>query len=556
MRIRTTLLGVLLLVAVVLSGTIFAGFTMHKEGVVDQEREDVQRTASVVANRIDARLTTTVEAVELWEANIAAGDGDPAGRFNALTTFLNRTAFDRAGIYSKDGDLASISGSGLTPEDFRTLVGHNYAGEPFVDQALAGHVYISQPTRSLTDQYVVRIAAPIQNQGDAIAGVFSGTFEIGNGSLLGDVPTVGHDADRIQITANETTLLAAPSFEGDALTANATVERTGWTVGVERPRSTIADRLTLATTLQFGGVVVALLAVGFVGLWVSQTTLTRIRDLLDASAALESGTYRTDLDLGDIDEWRQLSERFNSLARTLEQRDSQLRVLNRVLRHNLRNDMNVITARAERVLADDDTPASVQADIEQIHETATRLINTSEHARTLYDDLLATPKQAIEPVDVTAVVEQRTAMLAAEYSESTIETNLPEHAWALDSTTLPIVVEEIVRNAIVHNDLPEAERTVTVSVEPEQDPTDYVDTERETRIVVADNGPGMPMVEEALLTDQLEETSVEHGSGLGVWLANWLIDQIGGVVSVSTGIDRGTTVTIHLPAPGTPPTDE
>ncbi|WP_158855370.1 sensor histidine kinase [Halorhabdus sp. CUG00001] len=556
MRLRTTLLGVLLLVAVVLSGTIYAGFTMHKNGVVDQEREDVKRTAAVVANRIDARLTTTVEAVDLWGASIAVTSDGPVGQFSALNTFTNRTAFDRAGLYTADGVLTLVAGSGLTPEDFETLVGHNYTDEPFVQEALAGDVYVGQPTQSVTGQHVFRIAAPIRTQRGSVAGVFSGTFEIGDGSLLGDIASVGHDDDRIRITANGTTLLADSSADGKTLEATATVGQTGWTVAVERPRSTIAGRLTLATAMQFGGVFIALLAVSIVGVWISRTTLTRIRDLLEAAADLESGAYRTALDLGNIEEWRQLSERFNSLAETLEQRDSQLRVLNRVLRHNLRNDMNVITARAERALADDDTPASVKQDVEQIHETATRLINTSEHARTLYDDLLATPTQTIEPVDVTTIVEQRTERLAAEYPESTIETTLPECAWALDSTAVPIVVEEIVRNAIVHNDLPEAERTVTVTVEPEHDSTECIETEHETRIVVADNGPGLPMVEEALLTNQFEETPIEHGSGLGVWLANWLIDQLGGAVSVSTGIDRGTTVTIHLPAPATPPTDE
>ncbi|WP_135663549.1 sensor histidine kinase [Halorhabdus rudnickae] len=548
MRLRTMLVGVMLVVAVVLSGTIYIGFTMHKQSIVDQEHTEVKRTAAVVAGRIGARLETTIDTVDLWTTTFGVTADGPS-RTDTLDTFVDRTAFNSAATYAGNGTLLAISGPNFDDDAISTYVGTNYSGQPFVERALDGEIYISQPDRTLTGQYIVQIAAPIRDDDDRIVGVFDARFHIENRSLFANLTAAGHPEDHLTITSNGQRLFDESGVSSDAITETATVSQTGWEVTVNRPRSAIALELARASALQVGGVVIGLLSVAIMGLWISRTTISRIEKLMEALADLIAGEYRTELELGHSDEWRHISDRFTSLSSTLKQRDSQLQVLNRVLRHNLRNDMNVITARAERLLAEEEISPEAEEDVEQIHETATRLITTSEHARTLYDDLLTSPQKAMEPIDVVAVVEERVSILAPQHPEGTIKTVLPTAAWALDSAVLPIVVEEVIRNAVVHNDLPKDERQVTVIVEANAEPIDEIDTGYETRITVTDNGPGIPMVEEALLTDQHEETPVEHGSGLGVWLVNWLVDQIGGTVSVATGVDRGTTVTIHLPAP-------
>ncbi|WEL17501.1 MULTISPECIES: sensor histidine kinase [unclassified Halorhabdus] len=547
MRLRTTLISVLVLIALVLSGTIYVGFTLHKNDVRVQEQQAVEQTATVVADRIDTWFEATTETVKLWTANLNVSTGAPSQQ-PALETFLNRTAFDSAGVYTADGSLVSLAGSNLSSAERAALVNVNYSEKPFMQPPLSGRTYVGDVDRTLSGAYVVRVAAPIRDDDGTVRGVFSGNFEIGPTSLFGNITGISQRNEFVSIAAGDQLLYRGSRSMNGTISATATASRTGWIVTAHRPESIIADQLQVATAMQFGGVLVALLSIAVVGVWVSRTTFDRIQELHDALHALESGQYRTDLDLGSITEWQQISDRFNTVSGMLEQRDSQLRVLNRVLRHNLRNDMNVVTSHAERILAEEEVSDAVEADIEKIHSTAHRLINTSDHARTLYDDLLAKPKQAVGPVDVNSIVEERTADLAMQFPEATIETDLPSDAWALDSATLPIVVEEIARNALIHNDLSPSDRRVSISVRHPQLARDAVDASREIRIDVEDNGPGIPMVEEALLTNQLEETSIDHGSGLGVWLVNWLVDQIGGTVSVHTGVDRGTTVSIHVPA--------
>ncbi|MFB6156422.1 MAG: ATP-binding protein [Haloferacaceae archaeon] len=64
-------------------------------------------------------------------------------------------------------------------------------------------------------------------------------------------------------------------------------------------------------------------------------------------------------------------------------------------------------------------------------------------------------------------------------------------------------------------------------------------------VTVADDGPGIPEDELAAITAG-EETSLSHGSGLGLWLATWGADALGGDLSFA---DRnpGTVVTLRVP---------
>jgi len=64
-------------------------------------------------------------------------------------------------------------------------------------------------------------------------------------------------------------------------------------------------------------------------------------------------------------------------------------------------------------------------------------------------------------------------------------------------------------------------------------------------VVVEDDGPGVPEGELAVV-ETGEETALDHGSGLGLWLATWATERIGADLSFEIG-DDGTTATLSLP---------
>lgn len=200
-------------------------------------------------------------------------------------------------------------------------------------------------------------------------------------------------------------------------------------------------------------------------------------------------------------------------------------VLNRVLRHNLRNAMNVVLGNAEQVHAQcDGEPAALASEIEQ---TAEQLLELGETARTmqrrLRDDVSVSAVDVVSHVE-TAVTETREA-----YPEITVEEDTPSAVFARATPAVETIVGELLDNAARYAGGP-----ITVGVGAD---------ETTVTVSVADDGPGLSPGDEQLL-ESGEETDVRHGSGLGLLLVYWLVTGMDGGVDAT--VDDGTTVSIAL----------
>ena len=245
-------------------------------------------------------------------------------------------------------------------------------------------------------------------------------------------------------------------------------------------------------------------------------------------------------------ERRVLSKFGNSVAYAIEsvrtrkelvRREQRLQVFNRILRHNLRNDLNVVVGYAD-MLREEVPDTTEEANI--IRRKATDLIEISEKARevgkTLDGDDL-TKRQ----IDVANCVERTCAEFRQTYPHAVISADLPRAAPAHADKTLEAAIGEVIENAIEHND--DDRPTVAVTVSRDDD---WVE------LTVADDGPGIPDEERTVLVEG-EETALHHGSGLGLWLTNWIVGKFGGELAFgdSPGEDSeddedGGVVTIRL----------
>ena len=208
-------------------------------------------------------------------------------------------------------------------------------------------------------------------------------------------------------------------------------------------------------------------------------------------------------------------------------RERRLEVLNRFLRHNVRNEGVVIQARAD-LLAEE--LAGDHADhAETIGTAVDRLVESGTKARTLSE--VAADDEALVTVDlhrsVTAVVDG----LADEHGGE-VTVSVPE---TLSLTTQPdlldVVVENLLENALAHVDDP----AVTVAATSDGD---------EVVLTVSDDGQGVPDHELAVL-ERGRETDLDHGSGIGLWLVRWATTALGGTLSIDAS--DGTTATVRLP---------
>jgi signal transduction histidine kinase len=219
-------------------------------------------------------------------------------------------------------------------------------------------------------------------------------------------------------------------------------------------------------------------------------------------------------------------------------RKQRLSVLNRVLRHNLRNDMMVVQAFA-RAISDDGGP-EVAAHAEKILHKTDKLVDQAEKARkieTHFDEV----DPPIETMPVEVFVEGVVESVQSETESVPIEVDVPTGALAtVDTTTLELVTSTLLENAIKHgtpdaNDPHGGEPPVRFSASVVDDTLS---------VTIADDGPGIPSEEYAVL-DQGEETKLDHGSGVGLWLAKWGTDRLNG--SLSFHVEGGTAVTMDVP---------
>ena len=197
-----------------------------------------------------------------------------------------------------------------------------------------------------------------------------------------------------------------------------------------------------------------------------------------------------------------------------ELRKERLAVLNRVLRHNLRNHLDVLNAHLDAI---DDDHADTAT------ETTGQIARMSDRARTI--DRLLSETREHAPVDVAELVRDIAAAYDAPIDVETTESL----TITTDRAALEAATESAVDNATAHA------TDVTVVVQSTPDGC-------ELRVV--DDGPGIPDSELSAL-DTGTETPLQHGTGLGLWQLTWATRTLGGEVSFDTS--DGTTVTISVP---------
>jgi len=202
-------------------------------------------------------------------------------------------------------------------------------------------------------------------------------------------------------------------------------------------------------------------------------------------------------------------------------------VLNRILRHNLRNDLCVIRGYAQLLADETDGPR----DGETVLDTIDQLIDLTEKARQL-DRVVATDFDR-ERTEITAVVEDVVESVSREYPAASVSVDYDGRVTAPVMSNFDRALTELVDNAAKHGG--EAP-TVTVAVDPAPNAVE---------IRIADDGPGLADHEAEVLRTG-SETPLTHGSGIGLWLSNWIVSSHDGTLD-ATVTDEGTTMTVSIP---------
>ena len=216
------------------------------------------------------------------------------------------------------------------------------------------------------------------------------------------------------------------------------------------------------------------------------------------------------------------------------QRGQQLAVLNRVLRHNLRNETAVIKGYAEVLeAAVDDPEHATQAST--IATASDRLNAIAEKVRSFE----AVQNRVMQPerLAVEDVLAKTARTCSAAHSGATVTWTVEpsELHVRTDRVILSMLLENLVENAVVHSDSAAPTATVTVS--------ESAAANTDARFEVRDDNERIPEHEVETLRSG-EETSLQHGQGVGLWIAYWCTRKLRGDISFE--YDDGNVVTVTV----------
>ncbi|MFB6304700.1 MAG: ATP-binding protein [Haloferacaceae archaeon] len=226
--------------------------------------------------------------------------------------------------------------------------------------------------------------------------------------------------------------------------------------------------------------------------------------------------------LGAVTELR----RANRRSAELNRRNA---VFNRVLRHDIRNSMNLVEGHLERVEAGE---GDVERSAAIIRDQVDHVVSLSHAARRLNELNADRPLRA---VDAAPLVEDRVAVVRERYPGAEVETDL-ENVRVRANDLLGSVVDNLLTNAVEHN---EGSPHVRVVLEP-------VDGGRTAELRVSDDGPGFPERELELRADA-PETDLRHSDGVGLWLSEWIVETFDGELTLENA-DDGARARIRLPS--------
>jgi signal transduction histidine kinase len=229
---------------------------------------------------------------------------------------------------------------------------------------------------------------------------------------------------------------------------------------------------------------------------------------------------------------------FHDVSDYLRQQQ-RLEVLNRALRHNIRNETNLIYGYADLLGEQETDEAAI------IKERALAIDDMGQKARTIID-VFEHARNPVDHVPLRVLLRESVSSVRDAFPAVTVDCG-PIPADVYVSAGLDPVFANVVENAAEHNTDPDPCVWIDVRVDDSGGDGDDVDGDGgSVRVVVSDNGPTIDEYERSVL-ERGTETPLEHGSGLGLWLITWGTQIAGGQVTFAENEPTGSVVTIEVP---------
>jgi len=217
--------------------------------------------------------------------------------------------------------------------------------------------------------------------------------------------------------------------------------------------------------------------------------------------------------------------------RDVIQREQRIGVLNRTLRHNIRNELNIVLGHLADAEADEDLDDAQRERIETARQYAENIVRTSEKARYVEQTL---SEGRTGPIELDRAVTDSVERIRERFPDAEITTALEATPTVLADQHFGEALDELLENAIQHQDRSPPVANVSLDV-------------HEQTVVLEVSNPGDPIPaddQRALRTGQ--ETSLDHAQGVGLWMVKWIVENSHGRLTFPTRPGE-SRVRIELP---------
>ncbi|MFC7073513.1 ATP-binding protein [Halovenus rubra] len=224
--------------------------------------------------------------------------------------------------------------------------------------------------------------------------------------------------------------------------------------------------------------------------------------------------------------------------RELEQKTQTLAMINRIVSHDIRNDVQLLMMWAGSLGSHVDD--SGQEFVDRIQDTSNHIAEFTTIARDFVESIEGEGDLELEPVDIATVLETEIEKKREAFAEGTVVIENIPSVTVKANELLSSVFGNLLSNAIRHNKADNPEAFVTVE-----------ETDTHVRIYVEDNGPGIPDENKETIFEKGTMDADSPGSGVGLFLVSTLVDQYNGQIWVedsdSSEANAGSVFTVELP---------
>lgn len=219
--------------------------------------------------------------------------------------------------------------------------------------------------------------------------------------------------------------------------------------------------------------------------------------------------------------------------RKIRRQSERLTLMNRLMRHDINNDISLIVGRAEELT--EHVEPEGQKLLEDVIQSGNHALQLTRSIGETLDSVTREDPVEFATIDLNRVLTAEVEKAKTLYRGSDIALGDVPNVEVRADELLGSVFGNLISNAVYFNDKEQA----TVRIDATTDDESVI-------VQVADNGPGIPAHQRGEIFEAGVQDSQSMGLGVGLAIVERLVTQYGGSITVEENDPEGSVFHVHL----------